>query len=176
MSAVGEERSSGRLTTTIPRPANRRASDAGQPRLGTPKRRRRGLAPRSTTWLFALLGVGIAGALAFVLFALPVRTWFDQEDRIEALERELAQMRVVNAELDAEVASLQTDDGLRDAIREELGRNQAREQVQVITPFPPLPREFPSGWPYDQYDQILAMRELATSGQPVSAASTADGA
>lgn len=173
---MSDERSS-RLTTTIPRPANRRASDAGSSRLGAPARTGRNLAPRRATWLFAIVGLLIAGALAVVLFALPVRTWFDQEDRIEALERERDQIRAINAELEAEVASLQTDEGLRSAIREELGRNQISEQVEVVAPFPELPRQFPTGWPYDQYDQILTMRERATTGQrPAATPSTAGGA
>ena len=71
----------------------------------------------STTWLFGLAALVVAGAIAAALFGLPVRTWFDQDSELQALEHELTEMQAVNHDLQGEVDRLQTDDGIREAAR-----------------------------------------------------------
>ena len=155
----------GHLTTTIRRPPNRRASDAGRSRLGDVRRRRfasRVPLPRvSTTWLFGLAALVVAGAIAAALFGLPVRTWFDQDSELQALEHELTEMQSVNHDLQGEVDRLQTDDGIREAAREELGHVQAGDNRQTMLELPPLPTDLPDGWPYSQVEAILAVRAAA---------------
>jgi cell division protein FtsB len=150
------------LTTTIKRPANRRASDAGRSRLVDNRRRRidsrRPLPRVSTTWLFGLAALVVAGAIAAALFGLPVRTWFDQDNELKALEHELTEMQAVNHDLQGEVDRLQTDDGIREAAREELGHIQSGDKRQTMLELPPLPTDLPEGWPYAQVEAIIVLR------------------
>jgi hypothetical protein len=151
----------GRLTTTIARPKHRRASDAGRSRLGDLRRGARAgrvLPGLSTTWLFGLAALVVAGAIAAALFGLPVRTWFEQDRELQALEHELTEMQLVNDDLQSEVDRLQTDDGIREAAREELGHIEAGDNRQTMLALPPLPTDLPEGWPYSQVDAILAVR------------------
>lgn len=162
-----DDERNGRLTTIIPRPANRRASDAGRSRLG---RRRRDatsdrISSRRSGWLFGLAAVVVAGAIAAALFVLPVRTWFDQDDQLDALDNELDEMRSVNDDLTDEVDRLQTDEGVIEAAREELGQIQANENRQTMLAPPDLPREMPDGWPYTQVDQILTASANAAAAE-----------
>lgn len=158
----------GHLTTTIRRPPNRRASDAGRSRLGDVRRRRwaatRVPLPRlSTTWLFGLAALVVAGAIAAALFGLPVRTWFDQDSELQALDHELTEMQSVNHDLQGEVDRLQTDDGIREAAREELGHVEAGDNRQTMLELPPLPTDLPDGWPYSQVEAVLAVRAAVTA-------------
>jgi cell division protein FtsB len=152
----------GHLTTTIHRPPNRRASDAGRSRLVDNRRRK--IAARAplplvtTTWLFGLAALVVVGAIAAALFGLPVRTWFDQDSELQALEHELTEMQAVNHDLQGEVDRLRTDDGIREAARAELGLVQAGDKRLTMLDLPPLPAELPAGWPYSQVSAILTVR------------------
>ena len=169
----------GHLTTTIRRPANRRASDAGRSRLVDNRRRRiaaRTPLPRiPTTWLFGLAALVVAGAIAAALFGLPVRTWFDQDSELQALEHELTEMQAVNHDLQGEVDRLQTDDGIREAARDELGHVEAGDKRQTMLELPPLPTDLPDGWPYSQVEAIIAVRAALatpTASEPATLPST----
>jgi hypothetical protein len=170
-----QERSPGHLTTTVKRPANRRASDAGRSRLVDNRRRRidarRPLPRVSTTWLFGLAALVVAGAIAAALFGLPVRTWFDQDNELQALEHELTEMQAVNHDLQGEVDRLQTDDGIREAAREELGHIQSGDKRQTMLELPPLPTDLPDGWPYSQVEAIIVLR--ASVAAPPTSETTA---
>jgi hypothetical protein len=152
----------GHLTTTVKPPANRRASDAGRSRLVDIRRQRiasrRPLPRVSTTWLFGMAALVVAGAIAAALFGLPVRTWFDQDNELQALEHELTEMQAVNHDLEGEVDRLQTDDGIREAAREELGHIQSGDKRQTMLDLPPLPTDLPDGWPYSQIEAVMALR------------------
>jgi hypothetical protein len=175
-----QERGRGHLTTTVRRPANRRASDAGRSRLVDIRRRsidsRRPLPSVSTTWLFGLAALVVAGAIAAALFGLPVRTWFDQDNELQALEHELTEMQAVNHDLQGEVDRLQTDDGIREAAREELGHIQSGDKRQTMLELPPLPTDLPDGWPYSQVEAIIVLRASVaappTSDAPAIAPTT----
>lgn len=164
----GRTESGGRLTTTIPRPTERRASDLGRSRLRDIRRRRLRRADRITprrraAWLFGLAALVVAGSIGAALFGLPVRTWFEQDQQLQGLEHELSELQTVNNDLQSEVDRLQTDDGIIEAAREELGHVQAGDNRQTMLALPPLPRDLPDGWPYSQVDSILAIREAAES-------------
>jgi cell division protein FtsB len=156
------ERGGGHLTTTVQRPANRRASDAGRSRLVDNRRlriaSRRPLPRVRTTWLFGLAALVVAGAIAAALFGLPVRTWFDQDSELQALEHELTEMQAVNHDLQGEVDRLQTDEGIREAARDELGHIQSGDKRQTMLELPPLPTDLPDGWPYSQIEAVMALR------------------
>jgi hypothetical protein len=169
----------GHLTTTVQRPSNRRASDAGRSRLVDNRRRKiaaRAPLPRfSTTWLFGLAALVVAGAIAAALFGLPVRTWFDQDSELQALDHELTEMQSVNHDLQGEVDRLRTDDGIREAARDELGLVQSGDRRLTMLELPPLPSDLPAGWPYSQVAAILDVR-AALATPPTSEAAAAPAA
>jgi cell division protein FtsB len=177
----GRVESGGRLTTTIPRPKDRRASDAGRSRLGDIGRRRR--LPRADRiagrrrlgLLFGLAGLAVALAIGAALFLLPVRTWFDQDRQLDGLENELSELQTVNDDLENEVDLLQTDDGIVGAAREELGHIQPGDNRETMQPLPALPRDLPQGWPYSQAGQIIAIREAAAEAAADGSADGGDG-
>ncbi|NNE11787.1 MAG: septum formation initiator family protein [Ilumatobacter sp.] len=154
---------SGKGTSTIERPeSRRRAADRGRSRLGDVTRPiaidRRLTKQRRSTVLLALVALGIVGALAAALFVLPVQTYFDQDDRLEQRSEQLAQLESVNADLRTEVGRLRTDDGIREAAREELGMVESGEQRQSILALPDVPTDLPDGWPYSLVSGIAELR------------------
>ena len=63
---------------------------------------------------------------------------------LQALEHELTEMQAVNHDLQGEVDRLQTDDGIREAAREELGHIQSGDNRQTMLELPPLPPTSPT--------------------------------
>lgn len=161
----------------ISKPA-RAAADAGRSRLGDATRpivreRRVLVGPRSSTIMLAVVALAIAGALAYALFGAPFRTLFDQDRRIEQRTEQVDELESVVADLRSEVARLRTDDGVREAAREELGYVKAGEIRETVLDYPELPTALPDGWPYSLVSQIAALRRgglpVATNSPPVSA-------
>lgn len=149
--------------TKVARPATPpRASDRGRSRLGDitrPVVRDRRLAQRRrSTVLFAVAALGISGALAAALFLLPVRTYFDQDEQIEEREGQLAEISAVVADLRSEVERLQTDDGVREAARAELGYVETGERRETVLDPTVVPTDLPEGWPYDLVENIVDLR------------------
>jgi cell division protein FtsB len=161
---------SGKSSTTIERPATPpAASDRGRSRLGDvtrpiPVDRRIARDARSIA-LMGLVALVIAGSLATALFVLPVKTLFGQEQTIEQRRDQLAQLQAVNDDLQREVDRLRTEDGVREAAREQLGFIEQGEQVDTIVAFPPVPTDLPNGWPYSLVEGITALRRT-TPVQP----------
>lgn len=159
---------SGKNTSTIQRPETPpRASDQGRSRLGDVTRPvsidRRITGPGRSTILLGLAALAIAGALAAALFVLPVQTYFGQDARIDDRGDQLQQLEKVNADLRTEVERLRTDDGIREAAREELGYVAEGERRETILELPDVPTVLPVGWPYDLVTDIV---ELRTGGRP----------
>ena len=94
----------------------------------------------------------VAAAIAAALFGLPARTWFSQDDDLAKLRNELSEVNAVNSDLDDEVQRLQTDEGIRAAIREELGNIVQGERRESLQDLPLLPRNLPNAWPYSPAD------------------------
>lgn len=151
-----------RTTTVIRKPASRPASSAGRSRLGDYTRpiarEQRITRDRRPAIVFAVSALVVAGAIGAALFGLPVRTWFDQNRELAALDNELNEMEHVNAELQHEVDQLQTADGVRAAAREELGLIEAGEQRETVAGMPVVPVDLPNGWPYAAAEQIITIR------------------
>ncbi len=148
-------------TTTLDRP-DLAAADRGRSRLGDLSRPipidRRITHDRRWTLVLALVALAIAGALAAALFVLPVQTWFSQGQEIERNRDELAQLQTVNADLQSEVERLRTDDGIREAAREQLGFIEQGETPQSILDLPSVPTDLPNGWPYNLVEGIVQLR------------------
>lgn len=151
-----------RKTGTVPKVPGRRASDAHRSRLGDLTRpipvERRILTRRRSTVLLGLIALVIAGAIATALFGLPVQTYLGQDDALARRQAQLDQLDAVNADLEAEVARLRTDAGVREAAREQIGYVDASEQRQSLRPLPDLPTDLPAGWPYAIVSDIIALR------------------
>jgi cell division protein FtsB len=113
---------------------------------------------RRSTMLLAVVAIAIAAALAAALFVLPVQTYFGQNERIEQRADQLAQLEQVNDDLRAEVERLRTDDGVREAAREELGMVEQGERRQSILDLPDVPTDLPVGWPYSIVSGIAELR------------------
>lgn len=152
--------------TRVPRP-ERSAADVGRSRLGDSTRpiarERRILTQRRSTVLMAVVALGIAGALAAALFAIPVGTFFGQEQRIAERSEQVAELESVVADLRSEVDRLRTTDGIREAAREELGYVEAGEIRETVLDYPDLPTDLPEGWPYSV---ISGIAELRRGGPP----------
>jgi hypothetical protein len=102
-----------------------------------------------------------------------VRTWFEQSDRISALEYELGELQAVNDDLETEVGRLQSEAGIREAAREELGQIEPGDRRQAMPALPALPRNFPVGWPYSQVSDIMRVRAEAAAAAAAAAADEA---
>ena len=164
---------SGKSSSTIDRPETPpSAADRGRSRLGDLTRPisvdRRITHNRRSNILLALVAVTIATALAAAIFVLPVKTMFDQDDQIAERTDQLSQLQAVNNDLRSEVARLKTDDGIKEAAREQLGYVEPGEVRQSIRELPPVPTVLPVGWPYSLYSGIVAMR----ANPPAAAVST----
>ena len=105
-----------------------------------------------------MVALAIAGALAAALFVLPVQTYFGQNERLDQRRDQLAQLEQVNDDLRSEVDRLRTDDGVREAAREELGMVEAGEHRQSIVGLPDVPTDLPPGWPYSLVSGIAELR------------------
>lgn len=115
----------------------------------------------------------VAGAIAAALFGLPVRTWFAQDDQLARLRNELDELSAVNNDLEDEVARLQTDDGIREAVRDELGHIANGERRESLQALPPLPRDLLDGWPYSQVANIITIRTAEHQAQAAATSTIA---
>lgn len=159
-------------TTSIARPKTPpKASDAGRSRLGDltspiPHDRRILRRPKVALFGGAFVLLVIATITAAV-FILPIGTWMDQDDDLAQRQAELDELQKVNGQLAGEVERLETDDGIREAAREEIGFVENGDQRSTILPLPPLPRDLPDGWPYNVVTAMFAAR---TAGPAPAAA------
>ena len=105
---------------------------------------------------------GWAGSLALSLIAslagFPLQTYFDQGDEIERLADQLARLEEVNVELSAEVERLRTDEGVREAARDQLGYVGDGERRETIVPAAGPLTDLPGGWPYGPVGRIIELR------------------
>ena len=100
----------------------------------------------------------VLGALLACNPILVRSAWFGQNDELAGLEHQLGQLESVNADLQVEVDRLQTDAGIMEAAREELGLIKWGERRETVTNLPALPTDLPDGWPYGPVKQIIALR------------------
>jgi len=148
-------------TTSIKRPVLPSAKE-GSSRLGDITRSipvDKRLSRRPKVALFAgIAALAVIGTMAAAVFVLPISTWREQDDDLEQRQTQLDALVSVNGQLAAEVDRLQTDDGIREAAREEIGYMQTGEQRRSVLPTPPLPADLPDGWPYNVVTEIFAAR------------------
>jgi len=112
---------------------------------------------RNTLLLGAALVV-LALTLIASLAVLPVQTFLGQGDEIGRLSEELERLESVNAELVAEVSRLRTDEGVREAARDQLGYVGDGERRETIVAAEGPPTDLPTGWPYGTVRRIVELR------------------
>ena len=112
--------------------------------------------------------------LGAAIFILPIGTWRDQDVDLAQRQAELDELEKVNGQLSAEVDRLQTDDGIREAAREEIGFVEQGERRSTILPLPPLPTDLPDGWPYNVVTGIIAARQAGPAPTAHGAHRTGD--
>ncbi|MGA0893354.1 MAG: FtsB family cell division protein [Ilumatobacteraceae bacterium] len=127
---------------------------------------------RRKRWLVYGGSVTLFVAFAAVLFVLPVQAWFRQQDDISRKQEELAALERANAELNEEVAKLNTPEGIEEAAREEIGYVRRGEIQLTVLPLPAAPTALPGGWPFDAAAQILTLR--GASAAPIADAPAAE--
>jgi cell division protein FtsB len=158
-------------TTSIPRPKEpAKASDDGRSRLGDftrPIPTEKRILRRPRLALFAGIGVLVVIlAIAAAVIILPVGTWMDQDDDLAQRQAELDELQRVNGQLAGEVERLETDDGIREAAREEIGFVEEGDQRTTFLPLPPLPSDLPDGWPYNIVTGMFAARTAGPAPAP----------
>ena len=100
----------------------------------------------------------VVGALAAAVFVLPFQAWWNQDDALDQRRRELATLSEVNDRLEGEIARLNTDAGIIEAARNELGFVQRGERRLSLVERTPLGDELPDHWPYSVVAAILDAR------------------
>ena len=110
----------------------------------------------------AAIPIGVIAILALVvaLFILPVRTWFHQRELLSVRQTEYAGYEDTNEALQDQVTYLQTDAGLQEAIRTQLGYLRPNERRIPMMDLPALSTVLPERWPYSVVSNILLVRSL----------------
>lgn len=109
--------------------------------------------------LFVGLGLlVVVAAVVAALFVLPVQAWLRQEDDIARKEQIAEALESENAAMTREIEQLQTPEGIEEAAREVIGYVQRGEIRLTVLPGTQAPTVLPSGWPYDQMAQVVAVR------------------
>ncbi len=106
------------------------------------------------------IGVLAAVALVVALFILPVRTWLHQRALLSERKTEYAGFEDTNEALQDQVTYLQTDAGLQEAIRSQLGYLHPNERRIPMIDLPALSTVLPEQWPYTVVSNILLVRSL----------------
>ena len=156
--------SSGRhKTSAIARPKPPRgADDADHSRFADftrPIQGARQLVQRKgNRWLLGVLALVVVASLLGALFVLPVQAWLRQEDDLASKRAQLEILAEANAQLQTDVERLRTEEGAKEAARDELGLVAPGEIRISMLDVAEAPVQLPPGWPYDAVTQIVAIR------------------
>jgi len=106
------------------------------------------------------LGVVLVIALAVTMFVFPVRTWLHQREVLAQRESEYRAYEDVVEQLQDQILYLKTPEGLRDAIRTQLGYLQPNERRLPMMDIPALSATLPERWPYTMVSGALVVRTI----------------
>lgn len=109
------------------------------------------------------LGVIAIVAMMLALFVLPVRTWVNQRQLLDARQTEYAAYEDTIEALQDQVSYLKTDAGLQEAIRTQLGYLYPNEKRIPMMDLPAMSTALPQQWPYTVISNILLVRTLDTA-------------
>ena len=107
---------------------------------------------------WGLLAAVVAGALAASVLIIPVKAWLNQREELAHREAQLERLESSNERLAADVARLETDQGIADAVREELGAVHVDEKVYRIVMDPQLLALLPEGWLYPTISAVISAK------------------
>lgn len=103
-------------------------------------------------------------AVMITLVVVPVRTWFSQRELLETRSRQYAAYEEVNDAMQDEIDALRMPEGLRRAIREQLGYLLPDERRIPLLEMPNAPVALPARWPYTLVAGIVSLRNDQQSG------------
>ena len=106
------------------------------------------------------LGVVLVIALAVTMFVFPVRTWLHQREVLAQRESEYSAYADMVEQLQDQILYLKTPEGLRDAIRTQLGYLQPNERRLPMMDIPALSATLPERWPYTLVSGALIVRTI----------------
>ena len=107
--------------------------------------------------------VAILG-LTVTFLVVPFRTWMAQRDMLETRSGQYAAYEEVNDALQDEVDALRTPEGVRQAVREQLGYLLPNERRVPLLEMPNASVTLPARWPYTLVASIVSLRETQRSG------------
>ena len=107
--------------------------------------------------------VAILG-LTVTFLVVPLRTWMAQRDMVEIRSGQYAAYEEVNDALQDEIDALRTPEGVRQAVREQLGYLLPNERRVPLLEMPNAAVTLPARWPYTLVASIVSLRETQRSG------------
>lgn len=114
--------------------------------------------------LFVPIAVLAGFAVMITFVVVPMRTWFAQRELLETRSRQYAAYEEVNDALQDEIDALRMPEGLRRAIREQLGYLLPNERRVPLLELPNAPATLPNRWPYTLVAGIVSLRDGQQSG------------
>ncbi len=102
--------------------------------------------------------------LTITFFIVPVRTWLSQQDLLDTRTRQYGAYEEVNDALQDEVDALSVPEGVRQAIRSQLGYLLPDERRIPLLAQPDAPVTLPARWPYTLVAGIVGLRETQQVG------------
>jgi hypothetical protein len=116
---------------------------------------------RPFTTLFILIGLV---ALTVTFLVMPIRTWMNQRDLLDMRSTKYGVYEEVNDALQDEIDALSAPEGVRQAIRSQLGYLLPNERRIPLLAQPEAPITLPDRWPYDVVAGIVSVRESQNIG------------
>lgn|GEM_PF-2089389 len=113
------------------------------------------------------LGLGIVGiAFVLALVVIPTRDYFRQTSALAQKTAEFETLADANEQLQTEVNTLKTTEGIRRTARSQLGYVLPGEQRITLAPMPQLPTDLPAQWPFTLVSDIVSVRTTAQGSAP----------
>ena len=116
---------------------------------------------RPFTTLFILIGLV---ALTVTFLVMPIRTWMNQRDLLDMRSTKYGVYEEVNDALQDEIDALSAPEGVRQAIRSQLGYLLPNERRIPLLAQPEAPITLPDRWPYTMVAGIVSIRESQNIG------------
>ncbi|MGA1658290.1 MAG: FtsB family cell division protein, partial [Ilumatobacteraceae bacterium] len=116
---------------------------------------------RPFTTLFILVGLV---ALTVTFLVMPIRTWMNQRDLLDMRSTKYGVYEEVNDALQDEIDALSAPEGVRQAIRSQLGYLLPNERRIPLLAQPEAPITLPDRWPYNVVAGVVSVRESQNVG------------
>ncbi|MBM3730546.1 MAG: hypothetical protein FJW44_06970 [Actinobacteria bacterium] len=104
------------------------------------------------------LGVILAILVAVVLFIYPIRDFLAQRQALGRSEAEFSALEDANEQIQRDIQRLETQAGVKEAARRELGYLLPGERRLALLDLPALTGNLPATWPYNVVGAILTVR------------------